>query len=104
MCVCMCVFRLCVCFVNHVSLSPLILNKSQQIYIYIYIYIKERLLVGTAEVDVDDIRAFTVYGGEFICSDAVVLWFWEYWKALPAEKKGKLLDFITASIRVPLDG
>jgi hypothetical protein len=60
--------------------------------------------VGTAEVDIDDIRAFTVYGGEFICSDAVVLWFWEYWKALPSEKKGKLLDFITASVRVPLDG
>lgn len=59
-------------------------------------------MVGTSEVDVDDIRAFTVYGGEFTCIDATVLWFWEYWKAY--KDKGKLLDFVTASTRVPLDG
>lgn len=64
----------------------------------------ERLLVGCSEVDVDEIRAFAVFGGEFTSSSAVVLWFWEYWKAQSPERRGKLLNFVTASSRLPLDG
>jgi len=44
------------------------------------------------------------YQGGLDPDNAVCLWLWEYWRALPLPKRGQLLAFVTGSSRVPLDG
>jgi len=64
----------------------------------------DRLLTGLPEVDVDHLRAYVSFQGGLEHDSARVLWLFEYWRALPAASKGKLLSFVTGADRVPLDG
>ena len=92
----------------------------------------ERLLIGSPNIDVDAVRAFTDYkaprapvsyssgaaaraassseqdddddDGAFGERTAVCLWFFEIWRSMDDERKGKLLAFVTGTSRVPLDG
>lgn len=63
------------------------------------------LLNGRIEIDIDEIRAFTVHRGDNFSTDHVVaLWFWQFMHAATRHKRQLVLIFATGSNRVPLDG
>lgn len=63
------------------------------------------LLNGRIEIDIDEIRAFTVHRGDNFSVDHVVaLWFWQFMHAASRHNRELVLIFATGSNRVPLDG
>jgi hypothetical protein len=64
----------------------------------------ELLFNGKTNIDVDEIRAYTIFQGSFNGGSKEVLWFWQILRELEPESKQKLLRFVTGSDRVPLDG
>ncbi|KAK9074252.1 hypothetical protein SSX86_006849 [Deinandra increscens subsp. villosa] len=63
----------------------------------------ELLISGLPEIDLDDLKANTEYTGYTIGSSAV-LWFWEVVKAFNKEDRARLLQFVTGTSKVPLEG
>ncbi|KAI3703777.1 hypothetical protein L1987_73972 [Smallanthus sonchifolius] len=63
----------------------------------------ELLISGLPEIDLDDLKANTEYTGYTIGS-SVVLWFWEVVKAFNKEDRARLLQFVTGTSKVPLEG
>ncbi|KAJ3115576.1 hypothetical protein HDU96_000400 [Phlyctochytrium bullatum] len=63
----------------------------------------ELLIGGLAEMDVDDWKKHTDYRG-YTENDEVVQWFWKYVRSLEAEKKANLLQFVTGTSRIPVNG
>ncbi|POY70622.1 hypothetical protein BMF94_6400 [Rhodotorula taiwanensis] len=63
----------------------------------------ELLIGGVETIDVDDWERHTDYRG-FTSADPVVQWFWETVKAWPVETKSRLLQFVTGSSRLPVNG
>ncbi|KAL8239183.1 hypothetical protein R6Q59_015750 [Mikania micrantha] len=63
----------------------------------------ELLISGLPEIDLDDLKANTEYTGYTIGS-SVVLWFWEAVKAFNKEDRARLLQFVTGTSKVPLEG
>ncbi|KAI8850426.1 hypothetical protein BC829DRAFT_425173 [Chytridium lagenaria] len=63
----------------------------------------ELLIGGLAEMDVDDWKKHTDYRG-YTEADEVVQWFWKYVRGLEAEKKANLLQFVTGTSRIPVNG
>lgn len=63
----------------------------------------ELVLNGLGRIDVDDWRANTRLKR---CrqDDAVVRWFWEAVESLSSEQRARLLQFVTGSSRLPLQG
>lgn len=63
----------------------------------------ELLISGLPEIDLDDLKANTEYTGYTVAS-GVVRWFWEVVKAFSKEDMARLLQFVTGTSKVPLDG
>jgi len=63
----------------------------------------ELLISGLPEIDVDDWKANTEYHNYNPGSQQVV-WFWRIVKAMSNEERAKLLQFITGTSKVPLNG
>ncbi|KAK4254640.1 hypothetical protein QN277_009993 [Acacia crassicarpa] len=63
----------------------------------------ELLISGLPEIDLDDLKANTEYTGYTVASN-VVQWFWEVVKAFSKEDMARLLQFVTGTSKVPLDG
>ncbi|CAL0305611.1 unnamed protein product [Lupinus luteus] len=63
----------------------------------------ELLIGGLPEIDLDDLRANTEYSGYSVASP-VIQWFWEVVQALSKEDKARLLQFVTGTSKVPLEG
>ncbi|OVA20116.1 Ubiquitin-associated domain/translation elongation factor EF-Ts [Macleaya cordata] len=63
----------------------------------------ELLISGLPEIDLDDLQANTEYTG-YIAASSVVQWFWEVVKAFSKEDMARLLQFVTGTSKVPLDG
>ncbi|KAI3828362.1 hypothetical protein L1987_02463 [Smallanthus sonchifolius] len=63
----------------------------------------ELLISGLPEIDLDDLKANTEYTGYTIGS-SVVLWFWEVVKAFNKEDRARMLQFVTGTSKVPLEG
>ncbi|TXG67972.1 hypothetical protein EZV62_009247 [Acer yangbiense] len=63
----------------------------------------ELLISGLPEIDLDDLRANTEYTG-FTVASTVVQWFWEVAKAFNKEDQARLLQFVTGTSKVPLEG
>ncbi|EMS22762.1 E3 ubiquitin-protein ligase HUWE1 [Rhodotorula toruloides NP11] len=63
----------------------------------------ELLISGLPTLDVDDMRAHTDLVG-FSPSDPVVAWFWRAVRSFSQEERAKLLQFVSGSSRVPLEG
>ncbi|TKA80066.1 hypothetical protein B0A49_02506 [Cryomyces minteri] len=55
------------------------------------------------EINIDDLRASTTYEG-YSAEHRVVRWFWRVVGAYSHEQKCKLLEFVTATSRVPVNG
>ncbi|XP_076889696.1 E3 ubiquitin-protein ligase UPL1-like [Bidens hawaiensis] len=63
----------------------------------------ELLISGLPEIDLDDLKANTEYTGYTIGSN-VVIWFWEVVNAFNKEDRARLLQFVTGTSKVPLEG
>ncbi|XP_061367762.1 E3 ubiquitin-protein ligase UPL1-like [Gastrolobium bilobum] len=63
----------------------------------------ELLISGLPEIDLDDLKANTEYTGYTVASN-VVQWFWEVVKSFNKEDMARLLQFVTGTSKVPLEG
>ncbi|KAJ3194084.1 hypothetical protein HK101_003549 [Irineochytrium annulatum] len=63
----------------------------------------ELLIGGLAEVDVDDWKKNTDYRG-YTENDEVIQFFWRFVRQMEAEKKAHLLQFVTGTSRIPVNG
>ena len=63
----------------------------------------ELLISGLPEIDVDDWKANTEYHNYNVNSPQVT-WFWRIVRAMSNEERAKLLQFITGTSKVPLNG
>ncbi|KAL1546797.1 HECT-type E3 ubiquitin transferase [Salvia divinorum] len=63
----------------------------------------ELLISGLPDIDLDDLRANTEYSGYTAASPAIQ-WFWEVVQAFSKEDKARLLQFVTGTSKVPLEG
>ncbi|KND02049.1 NEDD4 family E3 ubiquitin-protein ligase [Spizellomyces punctatus DAOM BR117] len=63
----------------------------------------ELLIGGIADIDVDDWKKHTDYRG-YQETDEVVQWFWKCVRSWDSEKKARLLQFVTGTSRIPVNG
>ncbi|CAK7324495.1 unnamed protein product [Dovyalis caffra] len=63
----------------------------------------ELLISGLPEIDLDDLNANTEYTG-YTSASSVVQWFWEVVKGFNKEDMARLLQFVTGTSKVPLEG
>lgn len=63
----------------------------------------ELLISGLPEIDVDDWKANTDYHN-YNANSPQVAWFWRIVRAMSNEERAKLLQFITGTSKVPLNG
>ncbi|XP_065003917.1 E3 ubiquitin-protein ligase UPL1 isoform X2 [Musa acuminata AAA Group] len=63
----------------------------------------ELLLSGLPEIDIDDLQANTEYTG-YSAASIVIQWFWEVVKSFNKEDMARLLQFVTGTSKVPLEG
>ncbi|XP_011044918.1 PREDICTED: E3 ubiquitin-protein ligase UPL1-like isoform X2 [Populus euphratica] len=63
----------------------------------------ELLISGLPEIDLDDLKANTEYTG-YTSASVVVQWFWEAVKGFNKEDMARLLQFVTGTSKVPLEG
>ncbi|KAI8998099.1 HECT-domain-containing protein [Gaertneriomyces semiglobifer] len=63
----------------------------------------ELLIGGIAEIDLDDWKKHTEYRG-FTETDDPIVWFWEVVKSWDTEKQARLLQFVTGTSRIPVNG
>ncbi|XP_010552364.1 PREDICTED: E3 ubiquitin-protein ligase UPL1-like isoform X2 [Tarenaya hassleriana] len=63
----------------------------------------ELLISGLPEIDLNDLIANTEYTG-YTAASTVVQWFWEVVKAFSKEDTARLLQFVTGTSKVPLEG
>ncbi|XWS14892.1 hypothetical protein CRYUN_Cryun35bG0047900 [Craigia yunnanensis] len=63
----------------------------------------ELLISGLPDIDLDDMRANTEYSG-YSAASPVIQWFWEVVQGFSKEDKARLLQFVTGTSKVPLDG
>ncbi|GKC85963.1 E3 ubiquitin protein ligase UPL1 [Tanacetum coccineum] len=63
----------------------------------------ELLISGLPDIDLDDMRANTEYSG-YSAASPVIQWFWEVAQGLSKEDKARLLQFVTGTSKVPLEG
>ena len=65
----------------------------------------ELLISGLPDIDVEDWKANTEYANNgYNESSAQVQWFWRAVRSATREEKAKLLQFITGTSKVPLEG
>ncbi|KAI5385562.1 E3 ubiquitin-protein ligase UPL1 isoform X2 [Lathyrus oleraceus] len=63
----------------------------------------ELLISGLPEIDLDDLKENTEYTGYTVASN-VIQWFWEVVKSFNKEDMARLLQFVTGTSKVPLEG
>ncbi|KAM6552582.1 hypothetical protein CsatB_013344 [Cannabis sativa] len=63
----------------------------------------ELLISGLPEIDLEDLKANTEYTG-YTAASSVVQWFWEVVKGFNKEDMARLLQFVTGTSKVPLEG
>ncbi|KAK9866343.1 hypothetical protein WJX84_006185 [Apatococcus fuscideae] len=63
----------------------------------------ELLISGLPEIDVSDLRRNTEYSG-YTAASKTIQWFWEVVQGLDKEDLALLVQFVTGTSKVPLDG
>ncbi|KAF9603293.1 hypothetical protein IFM89_034642 [Coptis chinensis] len=63
----------------------------------------ELLISGLPDIDLDDMRANTEYSG-YSAASPIIQWFWEVVQGFSKEDKARLLQFVTGTSKVPLEG
>jgi len=65
----------------------------------------EELICGQSELNFEELRDHSNYGGGFGPTDPTVKWFWEIiLDEMDDDKRRKLLTFATGSDRAPVNG
>ncbi|XP_064192489.1 E3 ubiquitin-protein ligase NEDD4-like isoform X1 [Anguilla rostrata] len=64
----------------------------------------ELLMCGLGDVDVNDWRENTKYKNGYLANQPVIQWFWKTVLLMDAEKRIRLLQFVTGTSRVPMNG
>ncbi|XP_041464657.1 E3 ubiquitin-protein ligase NEDD4-like isoform X1 [Lytechinus variegatus] len=64
----------------------------------------ELLLSGLGDINVNDWRSNTAYRGSYHANHIVIQWFWKAVLAMGAEMRARLLQFVTGTSRVPMNG
>lgn len=64
----------------------------------------ELLLCGIQHIDVRDWRQNTLYKGHYHANHIVVQWFWRVVLSFSNEMRSRLLQFVTGTSRVPMNG
>ncbi|XP_068596388.1 E3 ubiquitin-protein ligase NEDD4 [Brachionichthys hirsutus] len=64
----------------------------------------ELLMCGLGDVDVNDWRENTKYKNSYGANHIVIQWFWKTVLLMDAEKRIRLLQFVTGTSRVPMNG
>ncbi|XP_052863204.1 E3 ubiquitin-protein ligase Nedd-4-like [Anopheles cruzii] len=64
----------------------------------------ELLMCGIQSIDVNDWKKNTMYKGDYYANHAVVLWFWRAVLTFNNEMRARLLQFVTGTSRVPMNG
>nr|XP_057944449.1 E3 ubiquitin-protein ligase NEDD4-like isoform X2 [Doryrhamphus excisus] len=64
----------------------------------------ELLMCGLGDVDVNDWKANTKYKNGYNSNHVVIHWFWKAVLLMDAEKRIRLLQFVTGTSRVPMNG
>ncbi|XP_059928323.1 E3 ubiquitin-protein ligase NEDD4-like isoform X3 [Gadus macrocephalus] len=64
----------------------------------------ELLMCGLGDVDVNDWRANTKYKTGYCPTQPLIQWFWKTVLLMDAEKRIRLLQFVTGTSRVPMNG
>ena len=62
------------------------------------------LICGIGEINVEDWRKHTVYAAGYKAEDNVIMWFWKAVQAFDSEMKARLLQFVTGTSKVPMNG
>ncbi|KAI5199560.1 hypothetical protein E4T39_06156 [Aureobasidium subglaciale] len=81
-------------FYSVMNLRPLTLLNADQF---------RNLVEGYNHLDINALQQAATYN-HYTATSPVVCWFWEVAKAYPQEKQKQLLEFVTASSRVPVNG
>ncbi|KAK7913079.1 hypothetical protein WMY93_013290 [Mugilogobius chulae] len=64
----------------------------------------ELLMCGLGDVDVNDWKENTKYKNGYCSNHTVIQWFWKTVLLMDAEKRIRLLQFVTGTSRVPMNG
>uniref|UniRef100_A0A8C6FI74 E3 ubiquitin-protein ligase NEDD4 n=1 Tax=Moschus moschiferus TaxID=68415 RepID=A0A8C6FI74_MOSMO len=64
----------------------------------------ELLMCGLGDVDVNDWREHTKYKNGYSINHQVIQWFWKAVLMMDSEKRIRLLQFVTGTSRVPMNG
>lgn len=64
----------------------------------------ELLMCGLGDVDVNDWKENTKYKNGYCSNHVVIQWFWKTVLLMDAEKRIRLLQFVTGTSRVPMNG
>nr|KAF6392996.1 NEDD4 E3 ubiquitin protein ligase [Pipistrellus kuhlii] len=64
----------------------------------------ELLMCGLGDVDVNDWREHTKYKNGYSVNHQVIQWFWKAVLMMDSEKRIRLLQFVTGTSRVPMNG
>ncbi|OMJ30040.1 E3 ubiquitin-protein ligase TOM1-like [Smittium culicis] len=64
----------------------------------------ELLISGMPDIDVDDWRNNTEYQGGYSPASPQIIWFWRTVRSFDQEERAKLLQFVTGTSKVPLEG
>ncbi|XP_065075185.1 E3 ubiquitin-protein ligase Nedd-4-like isoform X1 [Ochlerotatus camptorhynchus] len=64
----------------------------------------ELLMCGIQSIDVNDWKKNTLYKGDYYANHVVVQWFWRAVLSFNNEMRSRLLQFVTGTSRVPMNG
>lgn len=64
----------------------------------------ELLMCGIQNIDVNDWRKNALYKGDYHQNHAVIQWFWRVLLSFNKEMRARLLQFVTGTSRVPMNG
>jgi hypothetical protein len=64
----------------------------------------EYLMCGLGDINVDDWRKNSIYQNGYTPSDQTVIWFWKAVENMDSENRARLLQFVTGTSRVPMNG
>ena len=64
----------------------------------------ESLICGIQQLDLKDWRSNTAYSGGYYPRHSTIRWFWKVVSSFDNEMRAKLLQFVTGSSRVPMNG
>ncbi|XP_062701059.1 E3 ubiquitin-protein ligase Nedd-4 isoform X8 [Aedes albopictus] len=64
----------------------------------------ELLMCGIQSIDVKDWKRNTLYKGDYYANHVIIQWFWKAVLSFSNEMRSRLLQFVTGTSRVPMNG